>query len=109
MTDALVVGQDPEELGNALADRGFSVSHTEIGNRPGLEEGGVHDADIYVLTDLEQATSISVAHDLNDDLRIVVYASGSLPEFATRQTDLLVDPALLDPATVAEELADASQ
>jgi hypothetical protein len=105
MTQAVVVGPDETDIGDALAAAGFEVATTEVGNRPGLEEAGIHEAEVYVLTDLDQATSITVAHDLNPDLRIVVYADGSLPEFATRQTDLLVDPDLLGPAVVAEELA----
>jgi hypothetical protein len=36
---------------------------------------------------------------------VVVYSEQSLPEVATRQTDLAVDPALLDVSVVAEELA----
>ncbi len=51
-----------------------------------------------------QATSIAAATDLNPDLRVVVYAEGSLPDFASRQTDLVVDPDLLGSDAVAEEL-----
>ena len=107
MAHAVVVGPDEAGVGEALAAEGYEVGTATVGNRPGLEEAGIHEATVSVLTDLEQATSITVAHDLNPDLRIVVYASGTLPEFATRQTDLLVDPDLLPPAAVAEELADA--
>ena len=105
MSLAVVVGPDERGIGEALEATGFDVATTEVGNRPGLEEAGIHDADLYVLTDLAQATSITVAHDLNEALRIVVYDGGSLPDFATRQTDLVVDPDLLPPAAVAEELA----
>lgn len=108
MTDVVLVGADEAGLADALEARGFAVTTAEVGNRPGLEEADVHEASIYVLTDLDQATSITVAHDCNPDLRIVVYASGSLPAFATRQTDLMVDPDLLDSETVAEELAEAA-
>ena len=106
MTGAVIVGPDEHGLGEALAAEGFSVSEAEIGNRPGLEEAGVHDASVYVLTDVEQATSITVATDLNPDLRVVIYAAGSLPDFVTRLTDLMVDPELLGPEAVAEELAE---
>ena len=109
MSQAVVVGSDEAGIGDALAAEGFTVRRTEVGNRPGLEEAGIHEADVFVLTDLAQATSITVAHDLNDDLRIVVYAGGSLPEFATRQTDLMVDPELLGVEAVAEELAGTAE
>jgi len=56
------------------------------------------------LTEVQQATSIPVAKDLNGNLRVVVYADGSLPDFARGQADLVVDPDLIDPGTVAEEL-----
>ncbi len=105
MVQAVVVGADEAGIGPALDGAGFEVETATVGNRPALEEAGIHQAEVYVLTDLDQATSITVAHDLNPAVRVVVYAEGSLPEFATRQTDLLVDPALLDAGTVAEELA----
>jgi hypothetical protein len=104
MNAAVVVGPDPDGLGDALEAEGLTVTRTPVGNRPGLEEAGIADADVFLLTDLEQATSIPVAHDLNPDVKVVIYAGGSVPEFATRQTDLLVDPELLDAATVAAEL-----
>lgn len=99
-----IAGPDDDAIGNAVEAEGHDVSVAPIGNRPGLEEAGIHDADVYLLTDLDQATSIAVAKDLNDDVRVVVYAEGSLPDFASRQTDLVVDPNLLGPDAVAEEL-----
>ena len=99
-----IAGPDDDAIGNAVEAEGHDVSVAPIGNRPGLEEAGIHEADVYLLTDLDQATSIAVAKDLNDDVRVVVYAEGSLPDFASRQTDLVVDPNLLPPDAVAEEL-----
>lgn len=101
----VIVGPDDAKIADAIANEGHDVSIASIGNRPGLEEAGIHDADVYLLTDMAQATSIAVAKDLNADLRVVIYAEGSLPEFASRQTDLVVDPNLLGPEAVAEELA----
>jgi len=100
----VLVGSDPERMREALESEGYAVTVADVGNRPGLEEAGVMDADVYLLTEMAQATSIAVAKDLNPGLRIVVYAEGSLPDFASRQTDLVVDPNLLDPDAVAEEL-----
>ena len=102
--NVVIVGSDPDSITDALAGEGHSVTVADVGNRPGLEEAGVHDAEVYLLTEMAQATSIVVAKDLNPDLRVVVYAEGSLPDFASRQTDLVVDPNLLDAAAVAEEL-----
>lgn len=99
-----LVGTDPDGIADALEAEDHEVTVADVGNRPGLEEAGVHDADVYLLTEMAQATSIVVAKDLNPDLRVVVYAEGSLPDFASRQTDLVVDPNLLPPEAVAEEL-----
>ena len=95
----IVAGPDEFDIAAAAEAEGHDVA-----NRPALEDAGVHEADAYVLTEIEQATTISVAKDLNPDLKVVVYAAGSLPDFATRQTDLMVDPDLLDPEAVAAEL-----
>jgi len=70
-----------------------------------LEEAGIVDADVLVLTDTTFATTIPVAKDLNDGLRVVVYASSSLPEFAKGQADMLLDPELFTPEAIATELA----
>ncbi|MDS0283416.1 DUF7126 family protein [Haloarcula onubensis] len=102
--NVVLVGDDPERMREALEAEGHTVTVADVGNRPGLEEAGVHDAAVYLLTEMAQATSIVVAKDLNPDLRVVVYAEGSLPDFASRQTDLVVDPELLGPDAVAEEL-----
>jgi hypothetical protein len=99
-----LVGSDPDDIAAALAAEGHDVTVADVGNRPGLEEAGVHDAEVYLLTEMAQATSIVVAKDLNPDLRVIVYAEGSLPDFASRQADLVVDPNLLGPEAVAEEL-----
>jgi len=102
--NVLIVGSDPDRITDPLEAESHTVTVADVGNRPGLEEAGVHDADVYLLTEMSQATSIAVAKDLNDDLRIVVYAEGSLPDFASRQADLIIDPNLLAPDAVAEEL-----
>ena len=100
----VLVGSDPDNMADALADVGHTPTVADVGNRPGLEEAGVHEAEVYLLTEMAQATSIVVAKDLNPDLRVVVYAEGSLPDFASRQTDLVVAPNRLDRDAVAEEL-----
>jgi len=100
----VVAGTDDHDIAAAIDAEGDDVSQVDIANRPALEEAGIVDATVYVLTEVEQATSISVAKDLNPDLHVVVYADGSLPDFARGQADLMLDPDLFDPAAVAEEL-----
>ncbi|MFC7175849.1 DUF7126 family protein [Halosegnis marinus] len=103
---AVLAGGDGDGLGDALAAEGVEVTRAEgTGARPDLEEAGIVDADVLVLTEMHLATSIPVAKDLNPEVRVVVYAHGSLPEFAKGQAGHILDPELLDPAFVAEEVA----
>ncbi|WP_336327486.1 DUF7126 family protein [Halovenus sp. HT40] len=100
----IVAGDDQYEIADAIEAEDFEVARVDIGNRPALEDAGIVDATAYVLTEVQQATSISVAKDLNPDLKVVVYADGSVPDFARGQADLILDPNLFDPADVAAEL-----
>lgn len=103
---AIVAGPDPEGLVDALETEGLAVRRiTDVVSGETLREADIDDADLLVLTDVAEATGISVAKDRNPDVRAVVYSRESLPEFAKGQTDLAVDPALLAADVVAEELA----
>jgi Trk K+ transport system NAD-binding subunit len=105
MSNVVIAGTDPDDLGGALEDRGAAVSYAEgTADRSALEEAGIVDADTLVLTDAGLATSVTVALDRNPDLRIVIYARDSVPEFIKGQAGHILDPALLDSDTVAEEL-----
>ncbi|WP_435124664.1 DUF7126 family protein [Halobaculum sp. D14] len=104
---AVVAGPDEDGIGAALESVGVGVTRLEgVVSGADLDDAGIADAALYVLTDLEEATSIAVAKDRNPDVRAVVYARESLPEFAKGQTDLAVDPGLLAADVVAEELAE---
>lgn len=102
--NVIVAGADGHDIAAALEAEGHTVERVDLANRPALEEAGIHEAGALVLTEVAQATAIPVAKDLNEALRVVVYADGSLPDFARGQADLVVDPDLLEPAMVAEEL-----
>jgi len=103
---AIVVGPDDDGLGEALEAEGVEVTRIgEVATRPALESAGVTEADALVLTQAAGATAIPVAKDLNDGVRVVVYAEDDLPDFARGQADLIVDPRLLSVDAVAEELA----
>jgi voltage-gated potassium channel Kch len=102
----IIAGTDERGLGDALADLG--VETVRVGGaltRESLLEANVAEADALVLTDMGDASAIPVAKDENPDLRVVTYSEDSLPEFARGQTDLAIDPDLLDVDVVAEELA----
>ena len=100
----IVVGTAEYDIAGAVADAGYELVRVDIGNLDGLQAATIEEADVYVLTEIAQATSIAVAKEQNDGLKIVVYADGSLPDFARGQADLILDPALFDPADVAAEL-----
>ena len=103
---AIVAGPDQNGIVDALEAEGVTVEHLKgIVTRPVLEEAGIVDADLYVLTDAGQATTISIAHDLTDDLRTVTYTRETIPEFAKGQLDFVIDPAIVDVTMFAEELS----
>ena len=103
---AIVAGPDPDGLGDALADEGLRVSRIDgTVSATTLEEAGIDNAELFVLTEMDEATGVSVAKELNPDVRAVVYSPESLPDFAAAQTDIAIDPALLAVEVVAEELA----
>jgi len=102
---AVVAGPD-RGLADALETAGVAVSRIEgLVTREDLLDAGIEDADLYVLTDVSEATSIPVALDDNPALRVVIYAPETMPEFVRGQVDLALDPAVMPVETVAEELA----
>jgi hypothetical protein len=104
---AIVAGPDEDGLGTALESQGVEVTRVDgILSRPALEEAGIDDADLYVLTDVGQATTIPIVCDLNDRVRTVVYSTDTVPEFVRGQLDFAVDPQLMTAGLVAEELVD---
>lgn len=103
--NAIIAGEDEDGLGEALEREGFEVTRIEgFADREALEGAGIDSADVFAITDTVHATGIPVARELNETVRIVVYAGDSLPEFARPLADLIVDPGLLNPTAVAEEL-----
>ncbi|QSG06431.1 TrkA, K+ transport system, NAD-binding component [Halapricum desulfuricans] len=100
----IVAGADTDEIAAAIESQGHEVTVLDIANQSALEDAGIETAGALVLTEVAQATAIPVAKELNPDLRTLVYASESLPEFVRGQVDLAIDPELLDADTVAEEL-----
>ena len=102
---AIVAGPDDHGLAAALTNQELDVRRIDPSpTRPELEDAGITDASLLVLTDVGGCTAVPIARDLTDDLRIVVYAEDSVPEFVRGQLDLAVDPRLAGPAIVAEEL-----
>jgi voltage-gated potassium channel Kch len=102
----VLAGADEDGVAAALEAAGAAVRRIEgIATQQSLGAAGIEDADVLLLTDMDDATAISVAKDANPDVRVVTYATDSLPEFARAQADLALDPALFSPELVAEELS----
>lgn len=105
MSKALLVG--PENgIGDALEAEGMVVVRIDgTGTRPDLEDAGIADGDLLVVTDVGLTTTIPIAKELAD-VKVLVYSSDSVPEFVRGKQALIIDPALIDAATVAEELVE---
>lgn len=102
---AIVTGPD-RNLREALEREGVEVASLEgVVTREELLEAGVTEADLIVITDVGEASAVPVARKDNSDIRVVIYDEETMPEFLRSQADLAVDPELLGPETVAEELA----
>jgi len=101
---AVVAGPD-RGIEAALRDVGVETVRIEgVVSGAALNEADVADADLYVLTDVGEATSVAVALELNPSLRVFVYSPDTIPEFVRGQVEFALDPALFPPETVAEEL-----
>ena len=101
----LVAGSDPDGLGDALEAAGAEVVRVEgIATRESLVAAGIEEATALVLTEMDDASAIPVAKEMQTEIRVVAYSRDTLPEFARGQADLAVDPALLAAEVVAEEL-----
>ncbi|WP_312910344.1 DUF7126 family protein [Natronosalvus caseinilyticus] len=103
--NAIVTAPDEDGIADALEAVGADVKRLEGPlTRPILEEAGIVDAELYVLTDVGESTTIPIVCDLTDDVRTVVYDRNTVPEFVRGQLDLAVDPALIAPDVLASEL-----
>jgi hypothetical protein len=101
---AVVAGPD-RGIEAALRELGAETTRVEgVPTGETLRTAGIADADLYVLTDTAEATSVSVAKDENPPVRVVVYSPDTIPEYARGQVDFAIAPDALDPETVAEEL-----
>jgi len=105
--NAILVGPD-RDLADALESVGVSVTRVDgRGTGGALDDAGVADADLLVVTDVDEATAIPIAKEAAPGIRAVIYAPDTMPEFVRGQVDLAIDPAVLSPEAVADELAAA--
>ncbi len=105
----VVVAGPDRGIEAALRDLGTETTRVDgVPTGETLRAAGIADADLYVLTETAEATSVSVAKDANPDVRVVVYSPDTIPEFARGQVDFAIAPDALAPDAVAEELTSAS-
>ena len=104
MTRAIIAGPD-RGIEAALTDLDVpTVRLNGLATGESLDEAEVGTAALLVITDVEEATAVPVAKDRNPNIRIVFYTNDSIPDFVKGQLDLAVDPDLLGPDVVAEEV-----
>ncbi len=107
MTEVVVAGADESDFGSVLERPGATVRRVSGPlTTSALREAGIESADVFVLTDVDEATGIPIARELTDSIRIVVVDTASVPEFAAHQADLLLAPGELDAELVVEALLD---
>lgn len=104
-TNAIVIGPDTDGLGDALDASGVSTTYVEgTASRDQLVDADIETADLLAVTDAGLATSIPIAREANPDIQVVVYTHDSIPEFARATAGLIVDPDLMKPEMVVDEL-----
>ncbi len=107
MSDVIVIGSDEHGLTELINQTVLSATHLP-GEPIGadLVEAGIEAASALVITNASLATTVSVAKERNDGLTVVFYSRGRLPPYASRQADLAIDPALVDPDEVVDAVVD---
>jgi len=106
---AVVAGPDEHGLGEELEALGVEIRRIQgLVTADALTEAGISEAAYFVLTDVEEATGIPIAKELHPDVLAVTYADRSLPQFVSGVADLAIDPDLMSPEIVAEELVGES-
>jgi voltage-gated potassium channel Kch len=104
---AIVAGADPEGIGEELEALGVTVTRVDSPVfAEALADAGIEDTDLFVLTDLDEGISVTLAKEANPDVRAVCFGAGDLPESVGGTVDLVVDPSLLGAEAVAEELVE---
>lgn len=106
MTERIVVtGPDPAGVADRLIAAGRQVNRIpDRATRSRLEAAGIDGAVALILTDPADGTAIPIAKELESSVRIIVYATGQVPEFARHQADLLLDPDVVPLDLLIDEL-----
>ncbi len=107
MTRAIIAGPD-RGIESELSAHGVeTVRLNGLATGESLDQADIGTAHFLFITDVDEATAVSVAKDRNPDVRVVFYMHDAVPEFVKGQLDLAVDPDLLGPDVVVEELVAA--
>lgn len=107
MTHIILAGPDEKQLGDVIESAGGTVTRlTGPLTKQRLTQAGIEDTDILVLTDVREATAIVLTREVAPEVKIVVYATETIPDFASHLADFRIDPNALDQGMVVEELLD---
>jgi hypothetical protein len=107
MTRAIIAGPDRGIESELEAHGVETIRLNGMATGESLDEADIGHAAFLFITDVDEATAVSVAKDRNPDVRVVFYMPDAVPEFVKSQLDLAVDPELLGPDVVVEELVAA--
>lgn len=105
LSRVIIAGED-SELSTAFREHQIAVERiTAHVTADTLAAADVETAELLILTTTSDATAVPIAKEMNPEIRVVFYATESMPEFVKGQVDLAISPELLDPDVVVEELA----
>lgn len=107
MSDVLIVGPDEFDITARFRETDISAIHLDgVPVGADLDDAGIEEAKVVLLTHVDHASLIPVAKERNPDIQIVLYTSARLPPFASRQADVAIDQALVEVEEVIDAVAD---
>jgi len=104
MTRAIIAGPDRGIESELTAHGVETVRLNGLATGESLDDAEIASAQLLFITDVEEATAVSVAKERNPEVRVIFYLDDAVPEFVRGQLDLAVDPDLLGPDVVVEEV-----
>ncbi len=105
MSKIIIAGPDSTDLGSTLTEEGATIASVPAPvTVAALEAAGLSEADLFVLTEHEEATAIPIVRERRPTIPIVVYTADGVPDFASHLADLIISPNAMDQPVVIEEL-----
>ncbi|MDY6765181.1 MAG: hypothetical protein SV377_05780 [Halobacteria archaeon] len=91
----------PREVVEAFEEACAEVSVIkEIGEKA-LIEGGIDDADVFIVFGGENAVQVTVGKHVNSGFKAILVGE-DIPDYVRRNADLILSPNLADPETLVD-------